>query len=241
MRSINGKGKLMATIPGVLLAAGSSERFGSEKLLTRLPSGERLLERALGVHLLSSISPLILVVSPSLGSLIGEGTVFSTSKLSIRKRANGWYEFSSQWGGGRLVINKDFQKGMSSSIRKGLSCLKDEERVNGILISLSDLPLLTTETINFLVEKFFEEKIGILVPVFNDTTGHPVIFDMTMFKEDIAGIEGDTGLRVLIRDYPERVTKLPWHDDSVTWDVDTPLDLERLATLARGVTGAGRE
>ena len=231
MRFGNDKGKQVASIPGILLAAGSSERFGSEKLLVQLSSGERLLERALKVHLLSSISPLILVASPSLGSVIGKGAVFSTSKLSIAKRLNGWYSFSSRWGRGRLVVNEDFQKGMSSSIHKGLSCLRDEERANGVLISLSDLPLLTTETIDFFIHKYFEEKIEILVPVFNDTTGHPVIFDMALFKEDIAGIEGDVGLRALIRNYPERVTRVPWHDDSVTWDVDTPRDLERLARL----------
>ncbi len=213
------------------MAAGSSERFGSEKLLAQLPSGESLLERALRVHLLSSIFPLILVASPSLGSIIGDGAVFSTSKLSIGKRANGWHSFSSQWGGGRLVINEDFQKGMSSSIHKGLTCLRDEERGNGVLISLSDLPLLTAETIDFFIHKYFEERIGILVPFFNETPGHPVIFDMALFKEDIASIEGDVGLRVLIRNYPERVTRVPWHDDSVTWDVDTPRDLERLARL----------
>jgi len=54
---------------------------------------------------------------------------------------------------------------------------------------------------------------------------------MALFKEDIAGIDGDVGLRVLIRNYPERVTRVPWHDNSVTWDVDTPRDLERLARL----------
>jgi len=221
----------MAPIPGILLAAGSSERFGSEKLLSRLPSGEMLLERALKVHLLSSISPLILVVSPSLGSAIAEGTLFSTSKLGIEKRIDGWYSFSSQWGGGRLVINEDFQKGMSSSIHKGLSSLKDDERGDGVLISLSDLPLLTAETISFFIHKYFAEKPGILVPSFNDTQGHPVIFDMALFNKDIAGIEGDVGLRFLIRNYPQRVTRVPWHDDSVTWDVDTPRDLERLSGL----------
>jgi molybdenum cofactor cytidylyltransferase len=219
----------MAPIPGILLAAGSSERFGSEKLLSRLPSGERLLERALKVHLLSSLSPLILVTSPSLGSAMGERALFSTSKLGIEKRINGWYGFSSQWGGGRLVINEDFQDGMSSSIHKGLSSLKDDERGDGVLISLSDLPLLTTETINFFIRKYREEKAGILVPVFNDIQGHPVIFDMALFKEDVAGIEGDVGLRFLIRNYPQRATRVPWHDDSVTWDIDTPRDLERLS------------
>jgi molybdenum cofactor cytidylyltransferase len=220
-----------APIPGILLAAGSSERFGSEKLLSRLPSGGMLLERALRIHLLSSISPLILVASPALGSLIKEGALFSVSKLGIEKRTSGWYSFSCQWGRGRLVINEDFQKGMSSSIRKGLSCLRGDESGNGVLISLSDLPFLTTETINFFIHKYFNEKPGILVPLFNNTTGHPVILDMPLFKKDIAGIEGDIGLRLLIRDYPERVTRVPWHDDSVTWDVDTPQDLERLSEM----------
>jgi len=218
-------------IPGIILAAGSSERFGSEKLLIKLPSGERLLERALKVHLLSSISPLIMVASPSLGGVIREGTLFSTSKLAIEKTVNGWYGFSSRWGRGRLVINEDFQKGMSSSIHKGLSCLKDDEQGDGVLVSLSDLPFLTTETINFFIHKYLVEKPGILVPLFNDTTGHPVIFDMALFKEDIPGIEGDVGLRFLIRNYPDQVTRVPWHDDSVTWDVDTQQDLERLSEL----------
>jgi molybdenum cofactor cytidylyltransferase len=217
------------SIPGILLAAGSSERFGSEKLLIKLASGESLLEKTLKAHLLSSISPLILVASPRLGSLIREGTLFPTLKLGIEKRINGWCSFSSQWGGGRLVINEDFQDGMSSSIHKGLSSLKDDERGDGVLISLSDLPLLTTETINFFIRKYREEKAGILVPVFNDIQGHPVIFDMALFKEDFAGIEGDVGLRSLIKNYPQRVTRVPWHDDSVTWDVDTPRDLERLS------------
>jgi molybdenum cofactor cytidylyltransferase len=224
-------------MPGILLAAGSSERFGSEKLLIKLPSGERLLERALKVHLLSSISPLILVASPRLGSVIREGTLFPTSKLGIGERINGWYSFSSRWGEGRLVINEDFQEGMSSSIHKGLSSLNDDERGDGVLISLSDLPLLTAETINFFIRTYREEKAGILVPSFNDTQGHPVIFDVALFKEDIAGIEGDVGLRFLIKNYPQRVTRIPWHDDSITWDVDTPRDLERLSGL--GVNHSG--
>jgi molybdenum cofactor cytidylyltransferase len=231
MRSFAGKGKRMPSMPGILLAAGSSERFGSEKLMAQLPSGEKLLERSLKIHLLSSISPLILVVSPNLESLIREGALFSSLNLGIEKKINGWYRFSCQWGGGRLVVNEYPQKGMSSSIRKGIGCLRNDERQDGVLISLSDLPLLATETIDFFIHAYFEKKTGILFPVFNNTTGHPVIFDMVLFKEDIAGIDGDVGLRVLIRNYPERVTRVPWHDDSVIWDIDTPRDLERLAQL----------
>jgi len=219
----------MESIPGILLGAGSSERFGSDKLLTLLSTGETLLERALKVHLRSQISPLIVVVSPSIGKIIIEKkAIFSFSKIRIGKRTGLWYPFSCRWGRGRLAINENFREGMSSSIQKGVKCLKDEEETNGLLISLSDLPLLTPETINFFIKKFFEEKAGILLPVFNDITGHPVIIDINRFKNDIATIKGDVGLRTLTKKYPKAVKKIPWHDDSVTWDIDTPKNLERL-------------
>jgi molybdenum cofactor cytidylyltransferase len=220
----------MESIPGILLGAGGSERFGSEKLLARLPTGEGLLERALRVHLQSRISPLVVVVSPNLRKTITENTgVFSFSGMAVGKRIDQWYSFSCRWGTGRLVTNENRKTGMSSSIHKGLGCLTDEEKARGVLISLADLPFLTPRTINFLINEFRKKKVGMLLPVFNGTTGHPVIFDMALFKDDIDGIEGDIGLRVLIRNYPERVTRIPWHDDSITWDVDTPRDLERLA------------
>ncbi len=219
----------MEPIPGILLSAGSSTRFGSEKLLTLLPSGEMLLERALKVHLNSQISPLIFVISPNLGKTIRENTgVLSFSMMKVGKRVGQWYAFSCQWGVGRLVINENFQEGMSSSIKKGVSCLKDEEKAGGLVVSLSDLPFLTPQTINFCIKRFHEEKTGILLPVFKDITGHPVIVDINRFKNDVNNIKGDAGLRILIKKYPKAVKKIQWRDDSVTWDIDTLQDLERL-------------
>lgn len=219
----------METIPGILLSAGSSIRFGSDKLLSLLPTGETLLERALRVHLQSQISSLIAVVSPNLGKIIIENNdILSFSGMVIQKRVDTWYAFWCRWGGGRLAINEKFQEGISSSIRKGLSCLKDEEKAGGLLISLSDLPLLTPQTINFFIKKFLAQRAGILLPVFNGITGHPVIIDINRFKKDISKIKGDVGLRILIKKYPKMVKKIPWRDDSVTWDIDNPKDLERL-------------
>lgn len=217
------------SIPGILLGAGNSKRFGSDKLLTLLPTGERLFERTLRAHLQSQISPLIVVVSPNLEKNIRDNTgMLSLSGIVIKKRVDTWYSFSCRWGEGRLVINEGFQEGMATSIQKGIGCLKHEEKANGVLISLSDLPLLSPETINFLIDKFLEEEVGILHPVFNGITGHPVIIDINRFKDDISNIKGDVGLRSLIEKYPEVAKRIPWGDDSVTWDIDTPQDLERL-------------
>jgi CTP:molybdopterin cytidylyltransferase MocA len=185
----------MESIPGILLGAGSSERFGSEKLLTLLPSGEMLFERVLGIHLQSRILPLIVVVSPSIGKIIRQKTeIFAFSQLRIRKRFDTWHAFSCKWGGGRLIINENFHKGMSSSIKKGVSCLTDDEKAGG-------------------------------------TTGHPVIIDINRFKNDIGNIKGDVGLRMIIKKYQKAVKIIPWQDDSVTRDIDTPKDLERLVAL----------
>jgi len=217
------------SIPGILLGAGNSTRFGSDKLLNLLPTGETLFDRALRVHLQSQISPLIVVVSPNLGKNIRESTdMLLFSGIVIHEGVDTWYTFSSRWGGGRLVINENFQEGISTSIQKGVGCLKDEEKAAGLLISLSDLPLLSPETINFFIKNFLEEKVGILLPVFDGITGHPVIVDINRFKDDISNIKGDVGLRVLIKKYPKVVKKIPWSDDSVTWDIDIPEDLERL-------------
>ena len=222
----------MEAIPGVLLGAGGSERFGSEKLFALLPTGERLLERALRVHLQSHISPLVLVVSPNLRkTIMGNTDTFSSSGLKVGKRIDQWYSFSCRWGGGRLVTNENFEKGMSSSIHQGLTCLTDEEKACGVLISLADLPFLTPETIDFLINEFLKEKMGMLLPVFNGTTGHPVIVDIDRFKNKINQITGDVGLRGLMHKFTEAVKRIPWQDDSVIYDIDTPKDLKRLEVI----------
>ena len=219
----------MESIPGILLGAGGSERFGSEKLFALLPTGERLLERALRVHLQSHISPLVLVVSPNLQKTIMRNTdTFSLSGLAVGKKVEHWFSFSCRWGEGRLVTNENFKKGMSSSIHKGLSFLTDEEKTSGAVISLADLPLLTPQTINFLINEFLKEKMGMLFPVFNGATGHPVIVDIDRFKNEINQITGDIGLRILIHKFPEAVKRIPWQNDSVIYDIDTPKDLKRL-------------
>jgi molybdenum cofactor cytidylyltransferase len=216
----------MKSIPGLLLSAGSSERFGHEKLLARLPTGERLVERSLRMHITSQIFPLIVVVSPNLEeTIVDHPELLSFSQMVIEDQVDLWHTFSCRWGRGRLITNENYRQGISSSIRAGVSCLMDAEKAQGILISLADLLFLTSETINVLINEYLREEVGILVPVFEGLTGHPVIVDVNRFQDDINQITGDRGLRGLLKRYHEEVKKVPWHDDSVTCDIDTPEDL----------------
>jgi CTP:molybdopterin cytidylyltransferase MocA len=229
----------MKSIPGLLLSAGSSERFGHEKLLAALPTGERLMERSLRAHITSHVFPLIVVASPNLGkTIMSHPQLLSCSQMLIEDKVDQWHTFSCRWGRGRLITNEDHRQGISSSIRAGLSCLMDEEKARGILISLADLPFLTSETINVLVNEYLRTGVGMLAPVFEGVTGHPVIVDVNRFQDDINQITGDTGLRVLLRRYPKEVKKMvAWHDDSVTFDIDTPRDLEKALKRLGNETG----
>jgi CTP:molybdopterin cytidylyltransferase MocA len=218
----------MKSIPGLLLGAGTSERFGHEKLLAPLPTGERLVERSLRTHLTSRIFPLTVVVSPNLGkTIMGHPELLSCSQMVIEDKVDRWHTFSCRWGRGRLITNEDHRQGISSSIRAGLSCLMDEEKARGILISLADLPFLTADTVDVFINEYLKARVGMLVPVFKGVTGHPVIVDINRFQDDINQITGDTGLRGLLRKYPREVKMVAWDDDSVTYDIDTPRDLEK--------------
>lgn len=223
---------MMKSIPGILLASGLSTRFGSEKLLTYLPTGERLLERSLRIHLQSKIAPLAIVVSPNLGKIILQDKTFlSLCRIMPVKDGDLCCKFESEWGSGRIIINEDSQKGISSSLHKGLFCLTCRERNKGLLVSLADLPLLTSEEINCLIDKFLIKPDGILLPVYKNFPGHPVIIDFKRFKDDILRIRGDVGLNVIIKKYPAAVKKMPWKNNSVIRDIDYREDLDILNSV----------
>jgi CTP:molybdopterin cytidylyltransferase MocA len=58
-----------------------------------------------------------------------------------------------------------------------------------------------------------------------DQRANPVLFDISTFK-DLSSIEGDVGGRAIFHKY--RVEYLPWHDDRLLLDVDTPEMYQRL-------------
>jgi molybdenum cofactor cytidylyltransferase len=61
-----------------------------------------------------------------------------------------------------------------------------------------------------------------------DRRGNPVLFDRETFT-DLLELEGDVGGRAIF--HKHRVEYLPWHDDSLLLDVDTPEQYQRLLAL----------
>ena len=92
---------------------------------------------------------------------------------------------------------------------------------------LADQPQITTSVLHALMEKHAEELHPIVAPMVMDQRANPVLFDRSTF-DDLASIKGDVGGRAIF--HKHRVEYLPWHDDRLLLDVDTPEMYQRLLT-----------
>jgi molybdenum cofactor cytidylyltransferase len=61
--------------------------------------------------------------------------------------------------------------------------------------------------------------------ILEERRGNPVLFDRVTFP-DLLSLQGDVGGRAIF--HKHKVEFLPWHDDALLLDVDTPEDYQRL-------------
>lgn len=188
---------------GIILAAGEGKRMKGVKL--NLPLGDKLLiEWVLQAAKNSSLDKSFLVVRPNDNKII---------KLGRR------------WGA-EIVLNPDFQSGMSSSIQKALSNISSE-KVNGFLILLGDQPLITTAVINQIISNFSPGKEEIVVPFYKGQQGNPVLFDICWYDE-LLKLSGDVGGKVVVKTHPEKIKKVEILDRAVIEDIDSEEDYLRI-------------
>ena len=123
------------------------------------------------------------------------------------------------------VINSDWQKGMSSSIRSGLAELTNlEPALEAVLFALMDQPLITAEHLAQFVERFQKDRPQIIASAYNGITGVPSLFSRELFDE-LFKLGGEKGARALIRDRADLATIAL---EEAAFDVDDISDLEHL-------------
>lgn len=182
-------------ISAILLGAGRSTRMGVDKL--SLPWGRRtILEHCFNTLVRADVRELVVVLG-----IRNQGL-----KILLQERKV------------KVVINRYSNKGMSTSIRRGVEALRPGS--DGILIALGDQPFVKTRTINVLIHAFDQGKGGIIVPSFRGRRGHPVIFDRK-YKGELLNLEGDVGGISVIERHPEDVRVVPVKSIGVVRDVDT--------------------
>lgn len=188
-------------IGAIVLAAGESQRMGTQKLL--LPFAGKTVIEHIATQIIASTTSETLIVTGHQSDRVA--AVLSDYPV-------------------RIIHNPAYKQGMLSTIRAGLRAAPPAW--TGILVILGDQPALQTHVIDALNARFTQHLNGILVPVFNKRRGHPLLF-ASQYKAEVLTRFDQEGLRGLLHAHPQRIHEIPVPTDTILHDIDYPEDYER--------------
>lgn len=192
-------------IGALVLAAGRSRRFGSDKRRARLADGTPLLTATL-LRCAAGLDDLRLVLRPGEESL--------------------GRELAAHVPGLRILHAPRSDEGMGASLADGIGHCDD---LDWVLVVLGDMPFVRPETLERLLDAIRGAGPGISIvrPVRTGTEGngptgpgHPVAFRSTRFAE-LAACSGDTGARALVQG-AQGLLEVETTDPGVLRDLDRP-------------------
>ena len=185
-------------IAAIVLAAGRSTRFGSQKVVAAL-GGAPLVR-----HVVERLQ------ESSVGEFLG---VAGDEADDVGRAINGTRA--------RLAVNPDPATGLSDSLRIGLHAAPAD--AEAILIALGDQPLIDPGVVDLMIAAWRGRRGTIIVPVYSGERGNPVLFDASL-RAELMMLDGDQGARQLFETHSSYVYRLIL-DVPPPRDIDTPADL----------------
>ena len=187
----------------IVLAAGYSSRMGGAfKPLLKL-GAYTVLERAVMSHLAAGIQNVKVVVGYRADEVIE-----AVKHLGIN-----------------VVRNRNFDKGMFSSIQAGVATLNPE--VQAFFIMPVDIPLVNSATIRKILGNYERNHYGITYPVYKGKKGHPPLITSKYISEIMESPAPD-GLRGILNSHEDEACGVEVDDEAVLLDIDTFKDYRRL-------------
>ena len=187
-------------ISAIILAAGASTRMGRKNKLLLPYNNEPIISHVCRTVLNTRLNPVIVVTG--------------FENIQVEK------ELPKEIA--RIVYNDDWEKGMASSISAGISALSED--IQGSMIVLGDMPLITQLTLDLLICEFNHHQGGnIVYPLYGNRQGNPVIFPRKYFHE-ILTANGDRGCKKILKKYPGEGIGVSVESDEVVLDCDTQDD-----------------
>lgn len=183
----------------MLLAAGNSKRFGSDKLMHPFQDGTTVA--------LATARNLIVAVPESIAIIKKEQQELASSLSAL---------------GLKVIENPMAEEGMGTSLAVGINAKHDAD---GWLIALADMPWVKSKTILTLADRL-EKGASIVAPSYDQKRGHPVGFSSN-WRNELLSLRGDKGARQLLNDNSDTVRLMATNDSGVLSDIDVPEDLHR--------------
>jgi molybdenum cofactor cytidylyltransferase len=198
---VNRKESKKTGLWAIILAGGESKRMKSPKML--LPfHGKTMIENVIENVISSEVENCVVV----LGAFHDE--IFTTIKnLPVL-----------------TCYNENYKEGMLSSVKCGFSYLPDN--YDAVLVFQGDQPMISSDTINEVIHASRKSERGIVMPVFQNKRGHPLLID-NKYRKDVAKLLNEEGLHSLAKKYSIDVLEVKVNIPEILRDIDTQKDYIR--------------
>tara|TARA_B100001094_G_C18094091_1_gene752057 strand:+ start:733 stop:1308 length:576 start_codon:yes stop_codon:yes gene_type:complete len=167
-------------IKAILLAAGQSKRLKFENKLIKLYKKIPLINHSLKKLQKSNVNKIIIVL----------GHDYREIKKIIKKNKKNIF-----------IYNKNFKKGMASSIKVGLK--KVARNDEGFIVVQSDMPFIKTSDINKIYNSIKLKKFLVYMLKFKNRIGNPIGFDISLIKK-FKNIRGEFGAKFMVKRLKKR-------------------------------------
>jgi molybdenum cofactor cytidylyltransferase len=194
-------------IAGILLAAGTSSRMGSNKMLFEL-DGESVLRGAVRRALAGGLSPLLVVLGHE--------------EETTRRELDG---LPCQ-----AVVNPAYESGINSSLKAGVAALP--AGVQGAVVMLADMPYVTPAMIAGLIDRYRTTEAPLVISDYEGVNAPPMLYDRALFEE-LKAMTGEGCGRQVVKAHRHEAEVLPWPATALA-DLDVPEDYARFQSEQRG-------
>jgi len=189
---------------GLILAAGESKRMGTPKMLLSFAEST-IIETVVDRVDKSRVSNIMMVVG--------------AEKDAIIQRTKGRRVV--------ICINPEYKQGMYTSVRHGFHAIPSD--ADAIVVFLGDQPMIRSSLIDDMIEAWKKSGKGIIIPVYENKRGHPVLID-AKYRKEVDNLDPEAGLRSLMVTFASDIHEMVTGHSSVIRDIDTALDYQREIT-----------
>lgn len=187
----------------LIMAAGHSRRFGSDKRAAILHDGRTLLATtfAAACAAFEQVRVVINIQVPP-------------TELGIPESLS-------------IVIHTTASAGLGGSISQAIQALDRRQmctEFDSIAIWLGDMPWVRPETCWYLAQRVTASTI--VRPTYRDSPGHPVFFGSNIWTA-LADAKDDRGGRHVLTRFAHQVINMPVADPGVVHDIDYPDAISR--------------
>jgi CTP:molybdopterin cytidylyltransferase MocA len=130
----------------------------------------------------------------------------------------------------RIVENRDYERGMFSSVRAGVAHLHPDSRAFFLLPA--DIPLVRQQTLTNLAQAYDVNTGSIIYPVFYEKHGHPPLIPSELAPH-ILQWHGEGGLKAFLNNTVCPSVELPVADRYILQDMDYHADYLKVMAFSK--------